>query len=150
MCPRCGEKKSVKSFWKSRDRKDGFQVYCIACLLAQRLREGYKKYRKQYYRKNKSYFSNYHFKARYNVTLDERNRMIKERENRCDICECMYQSEYLQIDHNHLTGQVRGILCAACNKALGFAEKRWNKIKEYLEVAHGNKRYQRCSKRNQG
>lgn len=37
---------------------------------------------------------------------------------RCEVCG---SSEKLCVDHDHATGEVRGMLCDLCNKALGHA-----------------------------
>jgi len=38
--------------------------------------------------------------------------------DRCEVCG---STERLVIDHNHSTGQYRGVLCNGCNSALGMA-----------------------------
>jgi hypothetical protein len=35
----------------------------------------------------------------------------------CDLCG--KQADNLHIDHDHSTGQVRGVLCSSCNTGLG-------------------------------
>lgn len=52
--------------------------------------------------------------------------MAAEQENRCAVCE---QPETkrgargtLSIDHDHVTGHVRGLLCAKCNMAVGLLQ----------------------------
>jgi hypothetical protein len=45
-------------------------------------------------------------------------------------------SEHLMIDHNHETGEFRGMLCYQCNVVLGFVRddpERLRKAAEYLE-----------------
>lgn len=49
-------------------------------------------------------------------------RLFAEQEGRCAICQKeldLHASRKWCIDHNHDTGQVRGILCYPCNVAIG-------------------------------
>ena len=39
----------------------------------------------------------------------------------------------LAVDHNHLTGQVRGLLCANCNTVLGLVEDRLDILQQAME-----------------
>lgn len=53
--------------------------------------------------------------------------------SRCAICN---SDAYLHIDHDHKTGQVRGILCARCNTAIGLlneSEELFNSAIQYLK-----------------
>ena len=59
----------------------------------------------------------------YGITLEEYNQMFNEQEGKCKICG-RHQSEMKQVlcvDHDHLTGRVRGLLCKYCNVMLGHA-----------------------------
>jgi hypothetical protein len=54
-----------------------------------------------------------------------------------DACECCGVSgdiEIMVIDHDHLTGLVRGVLCNACNGALGSYRDNVEMIRRYAEI----------------
>jgi hypothetical protein len=40
-------------------------------------------------------------------------------DNRCGICREAFRSTPF-VDHNHITGEIRGLLCRDCNFAIGF------------------------------
>lgn len=54
----------------------------------------------------------------------------------CEICNrSLDNTKRLVIDHNHTTGQVRGVLCSRCNIALHSYEdpELSQNIQEYLD-----------------
>jgi hypothetical protein len=58
---------------------------------------------------------------RYGITLDDYGRLLLEQDNKCAIClhpDVMVGP--LVIDHDHVTGEVRGLLCNGCNTGLGL------------------------------
>ena len=52
------------------------------------------------------------------VTPDDIKRKLAEIGNKCEICLELLGNRF-DFDHDHLTGKARGILCRACNLALG-------------------------------
>ncbi|MEX0835989.1 MAG: endonuclease VII domain-containing protein [Nitriliruptor sp.] len=54
----------------------------------------------------------------YGLTREEFDRMVVGQDGRCGICR-RYFDDTPHIDHDHGTGQVRGLLCRSCNTGLG-------------------------------
>jgi hypothetical protein len=61
--------------------------------------------------------------ALYGLSIDDYERMAREQDGRCAICggsQSRVDSDgALVVDHDHLTGKVRGLLCTLCNTGLG-------------------------------
>ena len=60
---------------------------------------------------------------KYGMTQDDYDRMVARQRNRCAICRRKWSASdgrAWSIDHDHVTGQVRGLLCNDCNRALGL------------------------------
>jgi hypothetical protein len=53
----------------------------------------------------------------------------------CAICKTSFETSKRFIDHCHITGHVRGVICEFCNSGLGFSDDsatRLQQIKSYL------------------
>lgn len=69
-------------------------------------------------------------KKRYKITLDNFNTKLLAQGNVCASCK---QARKLCVDHDHTTGKVRGLLCDACNKALGLLEEKQATLVSLIE-----------------
>lgn len=59
---------------------------------------------------------------KYGLTEHQLMLMLQRQGGCCAICECKLSDRY-DIDHDHATGEVRGLLCHSCNLGLGhFAD----------------------------
>jgi hypothetical protein len=54
----------------------------------------------------------------YGLRLGEYDERFRNQNGCCDICK-QPSERTLHVDHDHVTGKVRGLLCAACNFGLG-------------------------------
>lgn len=59
-----------------------------------------------------------HLKRKYDISLEEYEDMFRKQDGKCRICNDPYDS--LHVDHDHATGDVRGLLCNNCNAGLGM------------------------------
>lgn len=59
------------------------------------------------------------FKTRYGITVEDYDRMMVEQQGLCSICRGVPGKRGFQVDHDHNTGKVRGLLCEPCNRGLG-------------------------------
>lgn len=64
-----------------------------------------------------------HLKKKYKITLAFFDEMIANHNNQCAICNGSFQNLKLNIDHNHITGVVRGLLCNLCNTMIGMGRE---------------------------
>lgn len=67
----------------------------------------------------------YNMRSLYGLTLEQLEQMHAEQGGRCKICRretrlwVGVKNNSACVDHDHATGQVRGLLCRRCNAALG-------------------------------
>jgi len=148
VCRVCKEEKPLHSFPRDKSRKWGRANHCNSCYQVyyrnhkEQIKKQHKQYdnenkevvreqHKQYYRmhgcnqeyksKKKYYDHKHQLKRKYNLSIEEYNTLFLIQEGRCYICE-RHQSECktkFAVDHDHITGKVRGLLCNKCNLGLG-------------------------------
>jgi hypothetical protein len=80
-------------------------------------RERKKKYREE----DPERFRNNTIRSRYGIEAEDVEQIVESQNNSCAICLKVFESRNdRRIDHCHITGKVRGILCHKCNSALGY------------------------------
>ena len=92
-------------------------------------------------------FSNEFFKLlRHKMTVEKYETSLLAQDGRCAICRkpetIMFRNQLrrLSVDHCHETNQIRGLLCARCNLAIGQFNDDWlllDNAMEYLAYWHG-------------
>lgn len=92
---------------------------------------------KLYYKSNKGMTKYY---KKYGITVEEYNRIFKEQNACCAGCK-KHQSEFnkkLSVDHCHITGKIRGLLCVNCNFVLGNAHDNINTLLSLIDYLKKN------------
>jgi hypothetical protein len=90
-------------------------MWCKACS---------KEYAATYYRNNAEklkrgmYASS--LRRLYGISPEQVEELLERQSHSCAICGAAFGSQTPHIDHNHATGEVRGLLCHKCNTALGL------------------------------
>lgn len=148
-CKKCQEVFNIDNFYINNANKDGHTSYCKSCdlekrsLLRNKSPEKYKKAMKTYYHSNKDKWKNIRLKNEYGISLNDYNKMFKDQNGLCLICEQPETSidhkyktrKSLCVDHCHETGKIRGLLCQRCNSGIGqlkHDKKRLSKAIDYL------------------
>ena len=62
--------------------------------------------------------------VKYNLSDIEIFALFVNQNNECPGCKRSLDTVRFCIDHNHETGKVRGVLCDACNTAIGMAREK--------------------------
>lgn len=89
----------------------------------------------------------YHLKTKFGLSLDDFDQKLREQGGLCAVCRQPEttirrgERKSLDVDHNHTTGKVRGLLCSACNTALGLLREdplRIRALAVYIEHYEAN------------
>ena len=99
-------------------------------------------FREKIQAKMRAYKRNWRLEKEYGLTEEQYLDILRRQDGRCAICKTEEWGGHRNmphIDHDHLTGKVRGILCGSCNRALGMFKESLDIIKSahaYLQK-HG-------------
>lgn len=90
--------------------------------------EAYKAYQRDYYQANKEKLKE-RMRAnallrQYGLTVQDYDDLLEAQGGGCAVCgvEKGHAGNRLAVDHDHSTGEVRGLLCDRCNLILGKAD----------------------------
>lgn len=59
-------------------------------------------------------------KYRYGLTIKAYEELLEDVGYECPICNRSHYEGALVVDHDHITNEVRGVLCRTCNSGIGF------------------------------
>ena len=110
-CPRCSATKPLSAFRRKPSRPSGVEDYCRPCSNA---------YQKEW--RAKSNYRDYaNTRQRRGTTQKEVDALLAAQGGGCAICGVPVPGGIggWHLDHDHATGNNRGVLCARCNWGLG-------------------------------
>ena len=150
-CGTCGEQ---GPFYKQKGTKDGLMTVCIPChrkrpaAQPEHMRELSRARRKKDPVKarakdardrkcNPTRRRNNWYSWAYGLKPGEKEAMIAAQAGLCAICKSPLEAKFTDVDHDHVSDRVRGILCRKCNTMLGFYKDDPNTLRKasaYLAI----------------
>lgn len=133
VCSLCNEEKSISDFYQFYDKWSGNKYNSSRC------KPCHQKHKRDNPNTPKNRKSE-KLKLRYGITYDEWE-LMRERENfSCMICGITEEEigRKLDVDHCHITGKVRGVLCNQCNTTLGHAKDNIAILESAIEYLKNN------------
>lgn len=128
-CGKCQDMKPLSLFTKSKIRKNEYSSHCKLC-------------QKEWRDKNKEKLKHIGIKRTYGISGEEYNKMKSDQDGRCIICNVLpsgFKKDVLHIDHDHITKKVRGLLCGACNTAIGLFKEDTIAMVKAIEYINAHK-----------
>lgn len=142
-CSKCGELKPLDAFYKAKGTRDGLRGDCRDCfrarakarypLVREQAIERAKRWReenidrfRETQRRNRSTPEGrrkqreYHLRSTFGITIERYEALLEAQGGACLICRAAPSANAaLHVDHDHETGEIRGLLCVNCNQSLG-------------------------------
>jgi len=132
-CTKCGEIKSLFAFHKRPETKDGRRTDCKDCNAAQKAKLWASKSKEEKQEINKSS----RLRHNYGMLPEEYDKLNEDQNGRCYLCGTSEnRGKPLYVDHCHVSGKVRKLLCHHCNSGLGMFRDNpelLNKAAEYIK-----------------
>lgn len=72
---------------------------------------------------------------KYGISPKRFKKMLKAQNYKCYTCSVVHKEqkhERLQVDHNHVTGEIRKLLCNRCNSTLAFADENMKRLRNLI------------------
>jgi hypothetical protein len=123
-CSKCKVVKPLADYWPDRSKRHGYMACCKVCkaAAARLYRERNPELNKERYWANRDAERERHLVRKYGITLAIYAEMLAAQGRRCAVCgKPEPASRTLDVDHDHKTGAVRGLLCTSCNRMIGHA-----------------------------
>ena len=123
-CPRCEQALPVDLFGRNASARNGRTTYCKPChnTVGRETKE-----------RLHGSTRDYHLKRRYGLTSSDVDALVEAQGGRCAVCQ---ERPPEHVDHDHRTGEVRGVLCSCCNQGLGGFRDRADLLRAASDHLH--------------
>src|SRR5260221_12218993 len=128
-CKKCGEWKATSEFDRSQGMADGFRSDCKVCNLAAkrrryaadpqreiaRVKQWQQEHKEIVNARNRAYreanpfaMGEWHLQSKFGMTIADYDELLRRQGGGCAICRKPPGKIALHVDHNHVTGEIRG------------------------------------------
>lgn len=148
-CKKCGENKPMNMFYYKTLNKEG---RCKPCVSDMR-KTSYRNTRDQvitrvtkYRRENPEKIRGTKLKQEYGLSIERYNAMLASQDHVCAGClkpeSTIWRGRVLSlaVDHDHLNGDIRGLLCMRCNRALGMLGEDLDTMRRLIDYVEKSKK----------
>ena len=115
VCSKCKIKKPNSAFDKDRYHSSNLTSQCKGCR------------------------SNSKIQQKYGLSNERYEKIKAKQDDCCAICK-VEPPDKLCVDHDHLTGKVRGLLCHRCNRSLGSFNDDIDLLKQSIKYLRKHKK----------
>jgi hypothetical protein len=126
ICRTCGQDKVAGDFTWKTNGKIAHGQKCKACFQELNNTPEFKERQR----------SN-HLMRLYGISSEDYDTLLREQGGVCAICHQESDTDgknaRLHVDHDHVTGKVRSLLCYRCNVAMGFLSENKDRIYQILD-----------------
>ncbi len=124
---------TVNNFSFDKRKKDGLKTWCRSCI-SQNQADRYQRIKENEPEKHRAIIDQslayYHrvkpdLVRKYGINAQQYEQMIASQQNCCKICKIDFNklNKRPSVDHNHVTGKIRDLLCNRCNTILGLCKE---------------------------
>lgn len=131
QCTGCNTRKELDAFPRRAKGKHGRDSKCQVChnesvtTWRAENKERWGRYMKEYRKKNADRIRESDRRrwlmTKYGITPKEYDELLVKHDSNCHVC---HKPSFgrLIVDHDHVTGQIRGLLCHGCNLGIGHLQ----------------------------
>jgi len=87
----------------------------------------------------KAYQRKYRLQRTYGLTIEQFDWVVMQQHSKCAVCKTALGSgRSCHVDHDHVTGKVRGVLCINCNVGIATARDKVEVLASAMTYLHNN------------
>lgn len=140
-CSRCKSVKPLSEYKPvmAEKRRHLLMSWCIECEKLRREKYKSNRTRKPEYYRDESFIRTGSSKHGWKLRPQAYQRMLESQNGGCDICGTLEKDRRLSVDHCHVTGKIRALLCRRCNTGIGFFQEDIDLLEKAIQyLKHHN------------